>query len=194
MMHFPLLTPATDSQGRPAFQTWPIKDPLVFDGKYYYGFRFTVPPRPHDEDFVWGFVYPFARYSDGWAIIPPNGIVYTTDIGTGNYFQEVFYVPLNNYVGLPKMLPNFQKEIYLQHLDGKTISDGSTYLIYFVSSKLRNPLSMSLKFTFATVAPSDTESRSALETILGLVRKNPPSKNPAPEDKPDPAGAPPPSS
>jgi hypothetical protein len=182
IMHFPLLSPTTDRNGRPTFQTFPIKDPLLVDGKYYYGFRFTVPPRQHDEDFVWTFIYPFFRYSTGWGIVPPNGILYTTDIGTGNYFQDFFVVPISKYKNLPKTQPSFQKGLYLQRLDGKIISDGSTYLIFFESDKIRSPLGMSVAFTFVSLDDTQSDSLSALENVFGLVRKTPPAKKSAPTD------------
>jgi len=183
IMHFPLLSPTTDKDGHPTFQIFPVKNPLLIDGKYYYGFRFTVPSRQHDEDFVWAFIYPFSRYSTGWYMVPPNGIVYTTDFGTDNYFQDFFVVPISKYKNLPKTQPSFQKGLYLQRLDGKIISDGSTYLIYFESDKLRNPLHMSVAFTFVSLDATQSDSLGALENVFGLVRKAPPAKKSATTDK-----------
>ena len=54
--HFPLLSPTPS--GKAQFQTLPLRNPVVIDGTNYYGFRFTVPPQSHHEDFVWGALLP----------------------------------------------------------------------------------------------------------------------------------------
>jgi hypothetical protein len=68
LMQFPLLTLVTNSDGQPIFQTLALKNPVVIDGKKYFGFRFQVPRRKKQEDFAWAFVQPVAISS--WYILP----------------------------------------------------------------------------------------------------------------------------
>jgi hypothetical protein len=192
IMHFPLVKPATDAKGRPAFQVLHLDSPAVIDGYYYYGFRFTVPPRPHDDDFVWAFVYPFVRDNEGWYIMPPNGIQYIDSSGFNNYFQTNFIAAKASFKNLSGLEPAFQKSFYLQSLDGKLISDGSTYLIYFESDTYYPPTNVSVEFTFAPLTSRQTNNIAALEKVLNLVRNPAPAKKTRGGSKPPPGGPVPP--
>ena len=96
LLQFPLLMPVTNSNGQPDFQTLALENPVLIDGKKYYGFRFKVPPRkstmkilsgrlcsPETPGFRW-LVYLASNGNHGGPY--PNR-------GSGQGFTNYFYSP-----------------------------------------------------------------------------------------------------
>ncbi len=167
---FPMFRPATNASGALAFQTFPLNRPVEVNGRNYYGFRFTIPPRTNQEDFVWTFTGP--QYWFHWYILPETG-----DMSGFVNFQER---ARTNYEGTEHLFPAAGKRIYLQHLSGKSIEDGKTYLIWFNFDK-NKPGRLSLKYTFANLGTARKAELGTLEKALGLVRNKGPHSHPREE-------------
>ena len=143
--HFPLLTPMTDHNGQPVFQTLALNNPVLIDGTKYYGVRFTVPYRKSSEDFVWSFVLPPPLSS--WNILPQSGGM--------EGFQDCSYSAKNEFPSADALLPLNGRKLILQSLSGDALQDGKTYLIWFA---LRNhPAYISLAVTFANLRTNATQ-------------------------------------
>jgi len=175
---FPLFRQTTNDSGELAFQTLPLNRPVEVNGRNYYGFRFTVPPRTNQEDFVWTFTGP--QNSFHWYIIPEQGDM--------SGFANFHPLPRTNYEATEHLFPLAGKRIYLQRLPGKEVEDGKTYLIWFSFEK-NKPARMSLKFTFASVATPRKNELGALEKALGLVRTKDLHRPPREDAPPAPVGS-----
>jgi len=157
---FPLLTPATNSDGQPVFQKLPNETPVVIDGTNYYGFRFKVPSRKNAEDFVWATLQP--QFLIGWQIIPEKGEM----LGFAGYR----YTAKTTYRSTSKLLPAPLRRLIVQSLDGDCLKDGETYLIWWsLSGRARQ---MYLSFTFAPLGPDGLNEFGPMEKALALVRVN----------------------
>lgn len=159
--NFPLLTPATDDDGKPAFQTWELDEPVNIKGVDFYGFRFKVTGRKNKEDLVWAYISSGTGF---WYILPETGK--PENFG----FEEYFYLARSRYKGMKGLLPKEGKELVTQRLSGDELEDDKYYLIWF-AFKSRTPAAISLKFTFADVPPEDAHKRKSLEQILDLDLK-----------------------
>jgi len=157
-LQFPLLTPATNSDGQPEFQSLSLTDPIVINGFDYYGFRFTVPRRENGEDFAWVVVQPSGYFE--WDILSEKGRM--------DGFKEYESAPKGDYLGTRRLLPLNQKKLILQSLSGTSLKDGETYLIWCNFDDKRETLS--LAFTFARLESNGTNRPLALEKALGLDR------------------------
>ena len=147
-LHFPLLTPMTDRDGQPVFQTLALNDPVLIDGTKYYGFRITVPYRKSSEDFVWSFVLPPPLSS--WNILPQSGGM--------EGFQDCSYSAKNEFPSADALLPLNGRKLILQSLPGDALQDGKTYLIWFAFKK-NHPAYISLAFTFANLQTNALNER-----------------------------------
>lgn len=154
---FPLLSPATNSEGKPQFQTLHPGDPVVVKGVNYYGFRFKVPPRENGEDFVWAVIEPPTMIA--WYILPETGVM--------NGFERYCHVPKTKYLQTSHLIPLNQRVLILQSLSGDYLKDGETYLIWW--SLRGNPRPESLSFTFARLGQNGLDKLHPMEKALGLV-------------------------
>ena len=159
-LQFPLLTPATNSDGQPEFQKLPAESPVVIDGTDYYGFRFEVPRRTHAEDFVWATLQP--QFLIGWYILPEKG--------TMDGFEAYRYIAKSTYRSTSKLLPAPLRRLIIQSLDGDSLKDGGTYLIWW--SLRGRSRQMFLSFTFAPLGPDGLNEFGPMEKALALVRVN----------------------
>ena len=155
---FPLLEPLTNSQGKAAFFKFELNSPVNIDGVAFYGFRFKVPKRTAQEDFVWAFGMPNPAFN--WYIAPQTGSM----AGFEDFFRE----PRAAYEGLGHLFPTAGTQVVLQRLHGELLEDEQEYLIWF-AFRAQKPLNISLAFTFADL-PESKASRATLEEALGLHR------------------------
>ena len=157
-LQFPLLAPATNSEGKDNFLEFELNSPVKIDGVAFYGFRFKVPKRTAQEDFVWGFGMPNPAFN--WYIVPQTGSM----AGFGEYFRE----PRAAYEGLEHLFPTIGTHVVLQRLREELLEDEQEYLIWF-AFRAQKPKHISLTFTFADL-PESKASRATLEAALGLHR------------------------
>ena len=157
-LQFPLLTPATNSDGQPEFQKLPAESPVVIDGADYYGFRFQVPRRTQAEDFVWATLQP--QFLIGWYILPEKG--------TMHGFENYRYIAKTTYRSTSKLLPAPLRRLIIQSLDGDSLKDGETYLIWW--SLRGRARQMFLSFAFAPLGPDGLGQLGPMEKALALVR------------------------
>jgi hypothetical protein len=158
-LKFPLLTPATNEQGEPAFQKLELNKPVNIDGIDFYGFRFQVSGRKAREDLVWAFVQ---NGSATWYILPQTGKM--------DGFENYFYKPRTVYQDVDDLVPVKAKELVTQRLSGDALEDDKYYVIWF-AFRPHKPGAISLEFTFANVPPKNSQKLGFLEKILGLHRK-----------------------
>lgn len=173
-LHFPLLTPATNSAGQPAFETLALTNPVRIGGNEYFGFRFTVPRRTNNEDLVWAFVEPdsFSSFT-GWYIVPQTGAM--------NGFVDYHYTSKNLYSAADALSPAGGRNLIFQSLSGDDLKDGQSYLIWLSFTK-RHPKRMSLAFAFVNLKE---DTRNSIATTLALDHRDylkhplsPPIENP----------------
>ncbi|HEX5398228.1 MAG TPA: sigma-70 family RNA polymerase sigma factor, partial [Verrucomicrobiae bacterium] len=107
---FPLLTPATNRDGQPAFQTLNLTNPVDFGGTNYFGFRFRVPNRTSRQDFVWSYVLPDYHGLQQWYILPQTGSM--------NGFTNYFYTERNLFPSVDALVPANGFRLILQSLSG----------------------------------------------------------------------------
>ena len=157
-LKFPILTPATNSESLPEFQRISLKRPIIINGSTYFGFRFTAPERTGHKDFVWAFVEP-PGYVE-WCILPEHG--------TMDGFKNWRDVPKGDYLGTNRLVPLGGQELIVQSLAGKSLIDGSNYLVWMTFDS-KGP-AMSVAFTFAPLGPKGLNNRRAMEHALGLDR------------------------
>ena len=174
---FKELTPASDPD-KLEFQKFRLENPVSFEGKDYYGFRFTVPQRANHEDLVWAFLEPNSSsgYS-GWYILPEPEKASAEAIADGKEqgfegFKDFMRFSKTQYPELHGLPPTGGKWVVLQHLSGASLQDGRQYLIWF-GFKQKAPNRMSLKFTFASLTDQEAHNRKVMEKVLGLHRGNP---------------------
>lgn len=151
---FPLLTPAIDTNGQPAFQILALENSVEFAGKKYYGFRFTVPSRKSHEDFVMAFVQPEMIAS--WYVLPQSGNM--------EGFQDYFYRPKNVFPSADALLPLNGRRLILQSLSGNNLENNKTYLIWFTFNQ-KSPARMSVAFTFTNLK---NDKLSDMEDVMAL--------------------------
>ncbi|HEY1661357.1 MAG TPA: sigma-70 family RNA polymerase sigma factor [Verrucomicrobiae bacterium] len=155
---FPLFALATNTEGQPAFQTLTLTNPVSISNSTYYGFRFQVPSRMNEEDFVWAFVQP--ESFSGWYIMPQTGIM--------GGFINYFYTPKNIYPAADGLFPLNGRRMILQSLSGENLEDGHTYLIWFNFTQ-NHPRRISVAFTFTNL---QSNSPDAIESGLHLDCQN----------------------
>jgi hypothetical protein len=167
-LQFPFLTPPTNTQGQPKFQTLYLTNPVAIGGDNYYGFRFTVPRRTNAEDFVWAMVEPAGSFQ--WFMVPQTGTMKEN-------FTKFRFASKADYLGFEPLRPLNRKRIILQSLSGHALEDGKTYLIWFNFDGETRPLS--LAFTFTRLDPTTMNDLRPLEKALALNRaSSPPIVNP----------------
>src|ERR1035438_4275698 len=159
-LQFPLLTPATNDPVKLEFQTIVLSKPVIIDGISFYGFRFRVPKRKAQEDFVWAFVEPGPRHY--WYVLPQTGSM----AGFEDFFRE----PRASYEDLDHLFPVKASKLVIQRLAGDSLNDDKYYLIWIAFGS-QKPLRISLAFMFADLGPKKVHNRGALEKALGLHRK-----------------------
>ena len=175
---FKELTPASDPD-KLEFQKFRLENPVSFEGKDYYGFRFTVPQRANHEDLVWAFLEPNSSSGfTGWYILPEPEKTSAEAIAEGKEqgfegFKDFLYFPKAQYPELHGLPPTGGKLVVLQHLSGNSLQDGRQYLIWFGFKSQKAPNRMSLKFTFASLTDQEAHNRNVMEKVLGLHRGNP---------------------
>ncbi len=154
---FPLLVPATNAAGQPEFQRLPLTNPVVINRHNFYGFRFQVPQRQNQEDFVWAFVEP----ADGceWYILPQTG-------GMAG-FTEFHEMSREDFEGTQGLLPPHRSQLFLQSLPGENLEDSQNYLVWLKFAGKRE--AMSLAFTFAKLE-SGGSTEKPIARALGLKR------------------------
>jgi hypothetical protein len=158
-LEFPLLEPATDEQGKPAFQELELNKPVNIDGLDFYGFRFKVSGRKAQEDLVWAFIQ---NGSCTWYILPQTGNM--------NGFENYFYQPRTVYQDVDDLVPLKGKQLVTQRLSGDSLEDDKYYVIWF-AFRSHKPAAISLELTFANVPPKKARRLGFLENVLGLYRK-----------------------
>ncbi|HEX3624725.1 MAG TPA: C-type lectin domain-containing protein [Verrucomicrobiae bacterium] len=154
---FPLLGAVVDSAGRPEFQTLIFTNPVIINRERFFGFRFKVPTRPGNEDFVWAFVDPPGIKE--WYIAPQTGQM--------DGFVNYYWTTKGDYMGDAPLFPRGGHRLILQSLPGDNLNDGQDYLIWFGFGN-RNPPALSLAFTFAHFDPSDQHPMRAIEDVLSI--------------------------
>ena len=158
-LQFPLLNVTTNDVGESTFQTITLTNPVAIAGSDYYGFRFQVPTRVHQEDFVWAFAGPNDWIE--WSIIPRTGEM--------EGFKDFDVLPRGNYMGAETLYPVGGTRFYLQDLAGNLIRDGETYLIWLKFDG-KKPGRLSLTFSFAEVNKQGADRLAAMEKLFGLNR------------------------
>ena len=159
-LRFPLLTPASNAPVKLDFQSIALNKPVIIDGISFYGFRFRVPKRTAQEDFVWAFIEPGPRHF--WYILPQAGSM----AGFVDFFRE----PRASYEDLDHLFPVKATKLVIQRLAGDSLEDDKYYLIWIAFGS-QKPLRISLAFTFADLRSKKAPGRGALEKALGLHRK-----------------------
>jgi Lectin C-type domain len=155
-LEFPFLTPATNRDGQPVFQTLALTNAVEIGSTNYFGFRFRVPRRQSQQDFVWSFVLPDYQGLKSWYILPRTG--------TMEGFSNYFYTERNFFPAEDDLKPADGFRLILQSLSGGALDDGKTYLIWF-AFKGRIPAHMSVAFTFAN---TQEDSLNAFAQALAL--------------------------
>jgi hypothetical protein len=154
---FPFLAPATNSDGRPEFQTLTLANPVVIDRERFFGFRFKVPPRANHEDLLWAFVQPGDLKE--WYIVPQTGEM--------DGFTNFYYTSKGDYLGAEPLMPLNASHLNIQYLNGDSLKDGQAYLIWFGFGRV-NPRVMSLMFTFTNFDPGDPHPLRESEKTLAM--------------------------
>lgn len=155
--HFPLFTPALTDDCHPDFQTLVLTNPVIVNRERIFGFRFTVPPRAHQEDLVWSFVQP-GGFKD-WYILPQ-----TNDM---DGFTNFYNASKGDYLGVKPLLPPHASRLVFQYLTGDNLKDGQTYLIWFGFGNF-SPPAMSVMFTFTNFDTSTEHPLRTFEKLLSL--------------------------
>ena len=159
-LQFPLLMPASNAPVKLDFQSIALNKPIIIDGIDFCGFRFRVPKRTAQEDFVWAFIEPGPRHF--WYILPQAGSM----AGFEDFFRE----PRASYEDLDHLFPVKATKLVIQRLAGDSLEDDKYYLIWIAFGS-QKPLRISLAFTFADLRSKKAPGRGALEKALGLHRK-----------------------
>jgi hypothetical protein len=123
--------------------------PAEIGGRYYDGFRFTVPPDA-PADLVWGF-QPNSPFFDSWFIQPLTGSI---KVG----FEDWYHVGAGHST-------NHGEALVVQFLSGRKLDPGRDYFVWF-GADVAKAVDMKVKLTFPEAGLVDPNRPETLLRVL----------------------------